>query len=78
LIQAYRFIFDSRDRATEARLDDLDDAYRLFRCRTIMNCAEVCPKGLEPVHAIERIRLKIAGVTEAAAGLDVHPPISPT
>lgn len=77
LIQAYRFIFDSRDRATESRLDDLDDAYRLFRCRTIMNCAEVCPKGLEPVHAIERIRLKIAGVAEHAGGLDVHPPKSP-
>ena len=42
-----------------------------------MNCAEVCPKGLEPVHAIERIRLKIAGVTEHLGGLDVHPPISP-
>ena len=78
LIQAYRFIFDSRDRATAERLDDLDnDPYRLFRCRTIMNCAEVCPKGLEPVHAIERIRLKIAGMKEYVGGLDVHPPISP-
>lgn len=77
LIQAYRFIFDSRDRATEERLDDLNDAYRLFRCRTIMNCAEVCPKGLEPAHAIEKIRLKIAGVAGAAGGLDVHPPILP-
>jgi succinate dehydrogenase / fumarate reductase iron-sulfur subunit len=78
LIQAYRFIFESRDRATKARLDDLDnDPYRLFRCRTIMNCAEVCPKGLEPVRAIERIRLKIAGVAEHVGGLDVHPPISP-
>ena len=77
LIQAYRFIFDSRDRATEERLDDLNDAYRLFRCRTIMNCAEVCPKGLEPVHAIERIRLKIAKVDEDAGHLDVHPPIMP-
>jgi succinate dehydrogenase / fumarate reductase iron-sulfur subunit len=76
LIQAYRFIFDSRDRATEQRLKDLNnDPYRLFRCRTIMNCAEVCPKGLEPVHAIERIRLKIAGVEDHAGGLDVHPPI---
>ncbi len=77
LIQAYRFIFDSRDRATEERLDNLNDAYRLFRCRTIMNCAEVCPKGLEPVHAIERIRLKIAGVDKDAGALDVHPPIMP-
>ena len=77
LIQAYRFIFDSRDRATEERLDDLNDAYRLFRCRTIMNCAEVCPKGLEPVHAIERIRLKIAKVEGHAGALEVHPPILP-
>jgi succinate dehydrogenase/fumarate reductase-like Fe-S protein len=51
----------------------------LFRCRTIsVNCAEVCPKGLEASsRAIERIRLKIAGVTEHVDGLDVHPPISP-
>lgn len=57
LLQAYRFIADSRDQATEQRLDDLNDAYRLFRCRTIMNCTEVCPKGLEPSRAIEKIRL---------------------
>ena len=57
LLQAYRFIIDNRDRATTARLDDLDDAYRLFRCRTIMNCTEVCPKGLAPSRAIEKIRL---------------------
>jgi succinate dehydrogenase / fumarate reductase, iron-sulfur subunit len=59
LLQAYRFIADSRDQATDARLDDLNDAYRLFRCRTIMNCSEVCPKGLEPSRAIEKIRLKL-------------------
>lgn len=41
---------------TVERLEFLDDAYRLFRCRTIMNCTEVCPKGLSPSHAIERIR----------------------
>jgi succinate dehydrogenase / fumarate reductase iron-sulfur subunit len=57
LLQAYRFIADSRDRATEERLDDLNDACRLFRCRTIMNCTEFCPKGLDPSRAIERIRL---------------------
>jgi succinate dehydrogenase / fumarate reductase iron-sulfur subunit len=57
LLQALRFISDSRDQATEERLDDLNDAYRLFRCRTIMNCTEVCPKGLEPSRAIEKIRL---------------------
>jgi succinate dehydrogenase / fumarate reductase iron-sulfur subunit len=59
LLQAYRFISDSRDQATDARLDDLNDAYRLFRCRTIMNCTEVCPKGLAPSRAIEHIRLKM-------------------
>jgi succinate dehydrogenase / fumarate reductase, iron-sulfur subunit len=57
LLQAARFIADSRDRATQERLTDLDDAYRLFRCRTIMNCTEVCPKGLAPSRAIEKIRL---------------------
>lgn len=56
LLQAFRFISDSRDQATEERLDDLNDAYRLFRCRTIMNCTEVCPKGLEPSRAIGKIR----------------------
>jgi succinate dehydrogenase / fumarate reductase, iron-sulfur subunit len=61
LLQAYRFIADSRDQATDERLDDLNDAYRLFRCRTIMNCSEVCPKGLEPSRAIEKIRLKLVG-----------------
>lgn len=71
LIQAYRFIFDSRDRATPQRLDNLNDAYRLFRCRTIMNCAEVCPKGLEPSHAIEMIRLKMLKI-ETSDGLPVH------
>lgn len=77
LIQAYRFIVDSRDRATQRRLDDLKGAYRLFRCRTIMNCAEVCPKGLEPSHAIEKIRLKILGVEGDGGALQVHrvPPI---
>lgn len=57
LLQAYRFITDSRDKATSARLEFLDDVYRLYRCRTIMNCTEVCPKGLSPSHAIERIRI---------------------
>src|SRR6476661_2349072 len=57
LLQAERFIVDSRDRATQERLEDLNDAYRLFRCRTIMNCTEVCPKNLAPSRAIEKIRL---------------------
>jgi len=57
LLQAHRFIVDSRDQAKQERLDGLNDAYRLFRCRTIMNCTEVCPKGLAPSRAIEQIRL---------------------
>lgn len=59
LLQADRFIADSRDRATNERLNDLNDVYRLFRCRSIMNCTEVCPKGLAPSQAIERIRLTL-------------------
>ncbi|MBK6006832.1 succinate dehydrogenase iron-sulfur subunit [Ramlibacter ginsenosidimutans] len=77
LLQAYRFIVDSRDQATRQRLDDLNDTYRLFRCRTIMNCAEVCPKGLEPSHAIEEIRMMIAGLPVPRGGLDVHSPRPP-
>ncbi|MDA8093551.1 MAG: succinate dehydrogenase iron-sulfur subunit [Betaproteobacteria bacterium] len=56
LLQAYRFIADSRDRATAERLDDLNDAYRLFRCHNIMNCVDVCPKGLNPTRAIGQIK----------------------
>ena len=74
LLQAYRFIVDSRDQTTEARLDNLSGAYRLFRCRTIMNCAEVCPKGLEPSHGIEKIRLTMLGVGPGRGALDVHQP----
>jgi succinate dehydrogenase / fumarate reductase iron-sulfur subunit len=56
LLQAYRFIADSRDQATSERLDNLEDPYRLFRCHTIMNCVDVCPKGLNPTRAIEKIK----------------------
>tara|TARA_B100000214_G_C23923838_1_gene607357 strand:- start:150 stop:863 length:714 start_codon:yes stop_codon:yes gene_type:complete len=56
LLQAYRFIADSRDNATEERLDNLDEPYRLFRCHTIMNCVDVCPKGLNPTKAIGKIK----------------------
>jgi succinate dehydrogenase / fumarate reductase iron-sulfur subunit len=56
LLQANRFLNDSRDQATGERLDDLDDPYRLFRCHTIMNCTDVCPKGLNPAKAIGHIR----------------------
>jgi len=56
LLQAYRFLADSRDQATGDRLDDLHDPYRLFRCRTILNCTDVCPKGLNPAMAIGKIK----------------------
>jgi succinate dehydrogenase / fumarate reductase iron-sulfur subunit len=56
LLQAYRFIADSRDQDTSARLDNLEDPYRLFRCHTIMNCVDVCPKGLNPTKAIGKIK----------------------
>ena len=56
LLQAYRFIADSRDEAMAARLDNLEDPYRLYRCRGIMKCVDVCPKGLNPTGAIARIR----------------------
>jgi succinate dehydrogenase / fumarate reductase iron-sulfur subunit len=56
LLQAYRFIADSRDQATADRLDDLEDPYRLFRCRSIMNCVDVCPKNLNPTQAIGKIK----------------------
>ena len=56
LLQAYRWIADSRDEATGDRLDDLEDPFRLYRCHTIMNCAQVCPKGLNPAKAIAEIK----------------------
>ncbi|MEA3043966.1 MAG: succinate dehydrogenase / fumarate reductase, iron-sulfur subunit [Sphingomonadales bacterium] len=52
LLQAYRWLADSRDEAAAERLDQLDDPFRLYRCHTIMNCANVCPKGLNPAKAI--------------------------
>lgn len=56
LLQAYRFIADTRDQATSERLDNLEDPYRLFRCHSIMNCVDVCPKGLNPMRAIGKIK----------------------
>ncbi len=56
LLQAYRFIADSRDQATAERLDALEGPYRLFRCHTVMNCVDVCPKGLNPTKAIGQIK----------------------
>jgi len=56
LLQAYRFLADTRDTATAERLADLDDPFSVFRCRGIMNCVSVCPKGLNPTRAIGHIR----------------------
>jgi succinate dehydrogenase / fumarate reductase iron-sulfur subunit len=56
LLQAQRWIKDSRDEATGERLDDLEDPFRLYRCHTIMNCAKACPKGLNPAKAISEIK----------------------
>ena len=56
LLQAYRFLADSRDQATVDRLQALEGPYRLFRCHTIMNCTDVCPKGLNPTKAIGEIK----------------------
>lgn len=56
LLQAYRWIADSRDENTGERLDDLEDPFRLYRCHTIMNCTQTCPKGLNPAKAIAEIK----------------------
>ena len=56
LLQAYRWIVDSRDDATGGRLDELEDPFRLYRCHTIMNCVSACPKGLNPAKAIAEIK----------------------
>ncbi len=56
LLQAYRFLADSRDTHTEERLADLEDPFSVFRCRGIMNCVAVCPKGLNPTRAIGHIK----------------------
>lgn len=56
LLQAWRFLADSRDQATGQRLETLEGPYKLFRCHTIMNCVDVCPKGLNPTRAIGLIK----------------------
>jgi succinate dehydrogenase / fumarate reductase iron-sulfur subunit len=56
LLHAYRWLIDSRDEATGERLDELEDPFKLYRCHTIMNCAQVCPKGLNPAKAIAEIK----------------------
>jgi succinate dehydrogenase / fumarate reductase iron-sulfur subunit len=56
LLQAYRWIIDSRDENTGARLDELQDPFKIYRCHTIMNCARSCPKGLNPAKAITKVK----------------------
>jgi succinate dehydrogenase / fumarate reductase iron-sulfur subunit len=60
LLQAQRWIVDSRDEATAERLDELEDPFKLYRCHTIMNCTQTCPKGLNPARAIGKIKQAIA------------------
>jgi len=59
LLQATRWVKDSRDEATGERLDNLEDPFRLYRCHTIMNCAKACPKGLNPSEAIAELKMKL-------------------
>ena len=75
LLQAYRFIADSRDQATEERLDNLEDPYRLYKCHNIMNCVDVCPKGLSPSKAIGKIKeLKLKGLKFRESGINTTKP----
>lgn len=60
LLNAWRWIADSRDEATGERLDQLEDPFKLYRCHTIMNCTESCPKGLNPAKAIANIKKLMA------------------
>ena len=60
LLQAYRWISDSRDEEKEERLDQLDDEFKVYSCRTIMNCSKACPKGLSPAKAIAGIKKELA------------------
>ncbi len=57
--QAFRWIDDSRDQLTKERLTELDDAFKLYRCHTIMNCTKTCPKGLNPGKAIAKLKKKV-------------------
>ena len=75
LLQAYRWIIDSRDEDTGARLDDLEDPFKLYRCHTIMNCARTCPKGLNPAKAIGEIKklmLARRGLIHVSSRLRAH------
>jgi len=71
LMQAYRWIIDSRDESTKARLDQLRDPFSVYRCHTIMNCTRTCPKGLNPGKAIAEIKKLLGGIaSKDAPGLD--------
>jgi succinate dehydrogenase / fumarate reductase iron-sulfur subunit len=59
LLQSYRWLNDSRDEASGERLDNLEDPFRLYRCHTILNCTQTCPKGLNPAKAITEIKKKM-------------------
>lgn len=68
LLQAYRFIADSRDSKTKERLEALEDPFKLYRCHTIMNCTKTCPKGLNPARAIGEIKKLMVSKPAAEAG----------
>ena len=68
LLQAYRWLADSRDEMTGERLDQLEDPFRLYRCHTIMNCANVCPKGLNPAKAIAETKKMMVERQRSARG----------
>ena len=70
LLQAYRWLADSRDQMTNERLDKLEDDFKLYRCHTIMNCAQVCPKHLNPAKAIAEIKkLMVTRPHQGGAGV---------
>lgn len=64
LMQAYRWIIDSRDESTKVRLDSLRDPFSVYRCHTIMNCSRTCPKGLNPGKAIAEIKKLLGGIAQ--------------
>lgn len=67
LMQAYRWVIDSRDQATEERLERLKDPFSLFRCHTIMNCTRTCPKHLNPGRAIGELKKLTSGMAQKPA-----------
>merc|ERR1711973_710383 len=77
LMQAYRWMIDSRDQSTKERLDKLRDPFSVYRCHTIMNCPKTCPKGLNPGKAIAEIKKLLAGIAEKGEpGLSGSAPVT--